>query len=292
MRILVTGSTGFIGRNVVEALGSSHEVLAPSHRELELLDEQAVREFLRQNRVEAVIHGAVTPGHRNAKDPRLQLFRNTRMFFSLARSSDLFRKMIFLSSGAAYDIRRSMVRIREEEFDSEVPLDEHGFSKYCCAKYSEKTDSIVELRLFGVFGKYEDYAIRFISNAICKVLFDLPLTLRRNRRFAYLYIKDLMPILDYFLVHEAGHRAYNVVPDDAVELLDLAGKIRELSGKDLPIRVNEPGLGPEYTGDNRRLRKEIPGVAFTPMEEALEELYGWYAEHRASIQRDCLLADK
>ena len=54
----------------------------------------------------------------------------------------------------------------------------------------------MELRLFGVFGRHEDYAIRFISNAICKTLFDLPITLRQNRTFSYLYVDDLGPIVE------------------------------------------------------------------------------------------------
>ncbi len=57
----------------------------------------------------------------------------------------------------------------------------------------------MELRLFGVFGPHEDYAIRFISNAICKALFGLPITLRQNRTFSYLFIDDLGPIVERFL---------------------------------------------------------------------------------------------
>ena len=39
----------------------------------------------------------------------------------------------------------------------------------------------VELRPFGVYGPGEDYAIRFISNACCKALLGMPVTLRRDR---------------------------------------------------------------------------------------------------------------
>jgi len=45
MRILITGGSGFIGRNLAEQLASTYEVLAPSSAELDLLKEQAVREY-------------------------------------------------------------------------------------------------------------------------------------------------------------------------------------------------------------------------------------------------------
>ena len=69
MRVLLTGGSGFIGRCVVEQLSSDVEVLAPTHAQLELTAASAVEAWLRRHRVEAVIHTAVRPGHRNAADP-------------------------------------------------------------------------------------------------------------------------------------------------------------------------------------------------------------------------------
>lgn len=292
MNILLTGGSGFIGRNIVEAFSGRHTVFAPASRELDLTDERAVAGFFSGNSIDVVIHSAVRPGHRNAKDPSNQLFVNTRMFFNLMRHSDRFGKMIFLGSGAVYDVRNPMVKVGEGYFDTHVPADEHGFSKYIIAKYAEKSENVVKLRLFGIFGRYEDYAIRFISNAICKTLFDLPITVRQNRRFDYLYVDDLIPVLEHFMRVDAGNTSYNVTPDSAVELLSVAEMVRERSGKDIPIVVGQPGLGPEYSGDNSRLRGEMPQIAFTPIVEAIDRLYGWYESNMAMIDREKLLVDK
>jgi GDP-L-fucose synthase len=292
MNLLLTGGSGFIGRNIVEAFSGRHTIVAPASRELDLTDERAVASFFTANSIDVVIHSAVRPGHRNASDPSGQLFVNTRMFFNLMRHSDRFGRMIFLGSGAVYDVRQPMVKVSEEYFDTHVPADEHGFSKYIIAKYAEKSENVVKLRLFGIFGRHEDYAIRFISNAICKSLFDLPITLRQNRRFDYLYVDDLMPVLEHFILNDAGHTSYNVTPDSAVELLDVAEMVRSRSGKDIPIIVGEQGLGPEYSGDNSRLRGEIPEIAFTPINEAIDRMYSWYEENIQMIDREKLLVDK
>lgn len=291
-RIFLTGGSGFIGRNIKEQLSDKYELLAPSHAELELLDEQAVESYLKKKQPDVVIHAAVRPGHRNAKNPTNQLDRNCRMFFNLMRRADKFGKIIYLSSGLVYDQRFYQPKMKEIYFDAHVPLDEAGFSKYIISKYIEKVENAVELRLFGIFGKYEDYAIRFISNMICKALFGLPLTMKQNRRFDYLFIDDLMPVLEYFINRNGKHRAYNVTPDSSVELLSLAKKIGNLSGEQLPIKVDQPGLGPEYSGDNLRLHSEIKGLSFTSVDEAVERLFKWYQAEQARLDKTCLLHDK
>lgn len=292
MRILLTGGSGFIGKNIIEVLGKNYDILAPGSRELDLSDEFAVEKFFQRNNIDIVIHSAVRPGHRNAKDPSNQLFVNTRMFFNIIRNAGRFQRLISLGSGAVYDIRKPMIKVTEEYFDTHVPADEHGFSKYIIAKHMEKLDNAVKLRVFGIFGRYEDYTIRFISNAICKTLCALPITIRQNRSFDYLYIDDLIPVLEHFIHKPAQHSAYNVTPDKAVDLYTIAELVRARSGKELPIIVSELGLGPEYSGDNGRLRSEIPGLNFTPLVEAVDRLYGWYEEHFREIDRERLLVDK
>lgn len=292
MKVWITGASGFIGRNLVERLAERFEVLAPGHAELDLLDEEAVASLLRENPVDAVVHCATKPGHRNAKDPTGLLDANTRMFHNIVRNDGTYGKLILLTSGAVYDQRFFAPKMPEHFFGTHIPVDETGYSKYLCARYAEGLDNVVELRPFGVFGQYEDWEIRFISNAICKTLFDLPVTLRQNRRFDYLYVDDLAEVVRHFLLAEDARGAYNVTPDEAVELKALAEMVVRISGKDLPVRIAQPGLGVEYSGDNRRLKDEMPGFPFTPLEHAVRSLYGWYAEHRHLIRRELLLVDK
>ena len=292
MNILIFGGSGFIGANLVEYLSLKHEVLAPTHAELDLLDEDAVKNYFDIHPVDIVIHSAVRPGHRNAKDPSHQLNHNTRMFFNIVRNAENFKKMIFLGSGLTYDMRYYRPKMKEEYFDTHVPVDEGGFSKYIISKYIEKVDNIIELRVFGIFGKYEDYAIRFISNAICKTLFDLPITIKQNRKFGYIFIDDLMPIIDHFLVNKGGYCCYNVTPDESVELKAIAESVLKISGKNIPINISQDGLGTEYSGDNTRLRKEIKHLFFINIDKAITNLFNWYSENRDSINKEVLLYDK
>jgi UDP-glucose 4-epimerase len=297
MRILLTGGGGFIGRNVREHLIREHEVLAPSHSELDLTDNRAVHAWFRAHEVDAVIHSAVRPGHRAARDPSGQLWTNLRMFFNIERNRDRFGRLVFLSSGAVYDTREPLVRAAEQELGLYVPEDEHGLSKYAIARFLEARGSqsrprFVELRLFGVFGPYEDYGIRFVSNAICRAICDLPITLRQDRLFSYLYIDDLMPVLDWALAGEPEYVAYNVSPDSPDSLQALGALVAARSGNGLPIVVGDPGSGKEYTADNSRLRGELPHMTFTPPDVAVDRLFDWYSGRRFEIDRSRLEIDR
>lgn len=292
MKLLVTGGSGFIGRNICEQLASKYEILAPSHNELDIIDSSAVDRFFADKQFDVVIHGAVKPGHRNAKDTTNLFYSNTRMYYNLARHHNRYKKMIVLGSGAIYDTGQSVHKVSEDYYSEQFPTDDHGFCKYVCARDIQRNDNIMELRLFGVFGKHEDYAIRFISNAICKTLFDLPISIKQNRKLDYLYIDDLMPVLEWFIQNEPTHKAYNVTPDHEVELRELAEMVREISGRDLPIIVHSGGMGLEYSGDNCRLKAELSELRFTPLRMAVEQLYQWYSDNRDKIVKDYLLVDK
>lgn len=291
--ILLTGGNGFIGKNVRESfLAEKYTILAPSSRELDLVDEQSVERWFDEHKVDYVIHSAVKPTHRNAKDHDNLTYCNTRMFFNLERFADRYEKMLVIGSGAIYDLRYYSAKMREEDAGKHIPSDEHGYCKYICEKVIEHSRNIYDLRVFGIYGKYEDYAIRFISNAVCKTLFDLPITIRQNRRFDYLYVNDLMPVLDWFLTNTPKHKAYNITPDNAVSLRELAETVKEISGKELPIEIAMEGMGLEYSGDNSRLKAEYSGFRTTPIGDGIRQLYDWYAANKDSLDRSLLLTDK
>lgn len=294
-KVLLTGGSGFIGRNVRESfLTGRYQLTCPSHKELDLSDTDSTDAWFSRHRFDAVIHAAVKPAHRNAPDLNDIFYTNNRIFFNLVRHADRCGRILNIGSGAIYDMRHYVPMMKEEYAGTHVPADEHGYNKYVCGKYMEVCrEDIVDLRIFGIFGKYEDYAIRFISNAICKTLFDLPVTLRQDRRFSYLYAPDLMPILAWFIEHEPRYRAYNITPDETASLAGLARMVVALSGKESPVNIAVSGEGLPYTGDNARLRAEMgDSLRFTPMTEAVRQLYGWYASVKSELDRNCLLYDK
>jgi len=291
MKVLVTGAGGFLGRNLAAGLSQQYDVFAPSHAELDLLDETAVRQYLEEHRFDAVVHAATVRANRRIGAPPALMQQNCRMFFNLARNPGTFGKLLFLSSGAVYDRRAPVARISETCFDCNVPSDAYGFSKYICAHHIAQSSNLYELRLFGIFGPYEDWEIRFLSNACCRAVHDLPVILKQNARFDYLDVADLAKITRWFLENRPRHQAYNVCTGRAIDLSALGRKVVHASGKNLSVVVRQPGLGDEYSGDNRRLLEELPGFQFRPMDDSINALYRWYLERKQEIDPERLHFD-
>lgn len=290
-KILLTGGSGFIGRNLKESyLKDKYELHAPTRAELDTADTASVNAYFAEHEFDAVLHGAVKPGHRNAPDHSQLFYTNVRMFENLARHSDRFGKFINFGSGAVYDVSWNNSGVTEDERFISLGTDEHSFCKYVVAKRIEALPGFIDLNIFGIFGKYEDYAIRFISNAICKSLFGLPITLRQNRRFSYLDVNDLPAILEGFIEKDVKHSSYNIVPDGFAELRSIAEYVAEKSGA--KIRVAAEGYGLDYYGSNARLRTEFPDVKFTPITESIDALYYWYLDHKSALNKELLLYDR
>ena len=274
--ILLTGGSGFIGRNILESyLSQKYDIVAPRHTEVDIADTESVDNFFKDKKFDVVLHTAVKPGHRAALDKSNLFYTNVRMFENLERNKDKFGKFINFGSGAVYDVSKNNSGVSENDIYKNMGVDEHSFTKYVVHKQIDNLPGFVDLNIFGIFGKYEDYSIRFISNAICKSLFNLPITLRQNRRFSYLYVNDLPKILDWFIENDTKYKSYNIVPDTHTDLADIAYAVSKVSGnKD--IKIANDGYGLDYYGSNARLKNEFKDVYFTPMETAIAELYDWY----------------
>lgn len=290
MKILITGGNGFIARNLLERLSDRYTVIAPNSKELNLLDSAKVFDFIRNERFSIIIHTATydaAPKH-STKDPTKVLENNLKMFFNIVRCKDYFDKIIYFGSGAEFGRENWIPMMKEDYFDQHVPTDQYGLSKYIMTKYTQLSSNIYNLRLFGVFGKYDDWRTRFISNACCYAVMDMPVRINQNVFFDFLYIDDLIKIVKWFINNKPQKNVYNICTGNVYDFKTIAEKIIEISGKKLEINIKTEGLGREYSGDNSLLLKELKDFEFIPIDESIKALYGWYESNKNIIERDKL----
>lgn len=269
MKLLITGTGGFVGRNLKEYLHAQYSDLkCPRSNELDLTDTVAVANYLMSNKFDVVIHCAVNIA---------SIEQNLRMYFNLERCSGHFGRMLSVGSGAEYDSRHYIPKMKEDYFGKHVPVDIYGLSKFVVAKDIESlARNIYNLRVFGIFGKYEDYRRRFISNNIFRVLSGLDISVNRNMRFDYLYVDDFCKLVDIFIQADPVRRSYNVCTGNSIDLMSIAEIIREVHGADVKICVKQEGMNTEYSGDNSLVSCEFGPFDFTPIRKAVEDLYRWY----------------
>lgn len=285
-KIMITGTSGFVGRNVKEYLESQegYQVFAPSSKELDCMDETAVREYLERNHFDFVLHFAVYgDGIDKTKDGTKILEYNLRMFLNFQKCSTLYGKMYYTGSGAEYDKRYDIISVKESDIGRTIPVDQYGLMKYTVGRMIEDSDNIYNLRLFGIFGKYEYYPKKFISNVCCKAVKGLPFSIRQDVYFDYLWIEDFIKMLNFFLDHEPRYHTYNMVSGEKISLREICKIVNQVSGKETPLYVCRGGFAKEYTASNERFMSECPGFQYTSKEDSIGKLYCWYKTREEEI---------
>ena len=303
MKILVVGRTGFVGKNVTEFFEkkNEYEVINVGSKDLNLLDETSVRKFFANNSFDIVINAAVyNPRVSGSADKEAEY--DLRMFHNIAMCNDSYGKMIYFGSGAEYDKRYPICSVKEEDlYNSDqsrcsglVPSTSYGFAKYKIGRDIDKDlygkGNIYNLRIFGLYGKYEYWKTTFISGACCKAMKNIPITIRKDVYFDYLYIDDFLKMLEGFInLDTPKYKTYNFTSGRRIRLTELAEIVNKVSDRNVPVIVCNEGLANEYTASNERIISELSFYEFESYEESINKLYNWYVSIDDQIDVESLL---
>lgn len=274
-RILLLGGTGFIGQNLAAAIKKDerYELFCPIRSELNLLDPGACKSYLQRVHPDFVIHSAVDITSAE---------RSLQSFFNIFNQRDLYGHLIQIGSGAEYDRRIAVPNVREVDFGKSVPTDSYGLAKYLIARELNAIGpgGATNFRLFGIFGRYEDFSRRFISNNIVRVLANMPISVGQDVVFDYIDVRDfadfllgVMPRLPFSDV------SYNFCSGRPRSLISIAQIIKEKMNVTQDIQIREINLGKAYTGSAVKLFSELGEYTFRPIEESIEGLIEFYRKN-------------
>lgn len=298
--IAIMGARGFVGKSLVNywtndfSKTEKYKVFPVTRDNFSLLDYKAVKNFLKENKIDIVIHCANEGGSRKTQDKTDVVKDNLQMFFNLEECITPEMKMINFGSGAQYNKFRDLKKIKESEIGQVLPEDDYGYSKYLMHKYIEKgaTKNIYNPIIFGLFGKYEDYSFRFISNSILKNILKMPIVINQNVIFDFLYINDFLKIIETILETDVQYKEFNITPNESIDLIKIVEIINEIGNYKSEIIVKNSGLNYQYTGDNSRLLKNIGEYRFFSYEESIKDLYEYYLKNIDKIDLEVIKKDE
>jgi len=230
MKVLVTGSNGFIGKNLHLALSEIEgvDVLTFDRDESPLLLEESV------NRADYIVHLA---GENRPADPRLFVEGNVDLTKSLCQLIQKSGRLIPLIYSSSLQVNDSKSQYAQSKRAAELVLEE--FSS------STKNPTLI-YRLANVFGKWIRPSYNSVVGTFChNIARDLPIQIHdENSSIQLIYIDDVvMDIISYIKSSWSGCIFGEVSPQYSITVGDLAKQLYEFKKSRSTLIIPRVGNG-------------------------------------------------
>ena len=136
-KILITGSSGFLGSRVAYYFRDKYELLLPTHGELNVSHEEAVKAYLEEHRPDVVIHCAALSNTGYCEQHREESHKvNVQGTVRIAKACKLTgAKLVFMSSDQVYNGTPLLGALKEE--DVLQPVNVYGQHKLECEQRAQ-----------------------------------------------------------------------------------------------------------------------------------------------------------
>lgn len=295
-KVLLTGATGFIGRNVVnELLSRGYIVFAPSNScslpetegliqiKLDLFDSNNLENFLEENKFEALIHLAWYTGAKcHSTDINLDW---TALSINLLKSFKKYggKKVLMAGSVSEYDFSYGYLK---EDLTPLKNLSLYGKCKASlyeiASTYSKQTDLDFKwARIFNLYGPSEKKS-RLMPAVICSMLNNEDVQVSTcTKTQDYLHVYDTSSaIVELFESNVQG--AVNISSGTPLKLKVAVEKIAELmefKGKILYGAIPTNFEDNFIVGCNERLTNEVGWTQKFDLENGLKQTIEWWRKN-------------
>ena len=304
-RILVTGGSGFLGRQVLAVLTERgyQDVVAPSHAEYELTNAEQVAACIDDVRPDAIVHLAAVVGGiaANQARPGDFFYQNLIMGAELmerARLADV-QKFVALGTICAYP-KFTAVPFHEEDLWSGYP--EETNAPYGLAKkmllvqaqayrqqFGFNAIYLLPTNLYGPGDNFDPKTSHVIPSLIRKCLeaidnreSSIVVWGTGNQTREFLYVRDCAEGIVAALERYDGSEPVNLGSGEELKVGDLARLVTQATGFAGEIRFDpsKPDGQPRRKLDTSRAEQLFGWKSTTPFTQGLRETVEWYRSVR------------
>lgn len=282
MKILITGSSGFVGKDLFEELKTSHEVAGIDRnksewadREIDLTNEKAVKTTIEEIKPDIIIHSAALTNVDYCEAHREEAYAinvgSTKHLVDIVRNTRV--KFIFISSDYVYEGDKGNF----DEKSPTRPINWYGQNKLDAERVIQTLKDYVILRTGVVFGwdtKGKNFFMQLYENQKNKKEMRVPIDQISNPT----YIELLEEIIARSIEKKLKGLFVSTGPE-SIGRYDFALKIADTFGFDksliIPIKTKELGQvakRPLNCGTNSKKLQDALGVKFPSLNESLLHL--------------------
>jgi nucleoside-diphosphate-sugar epimerase len=253
MKILITGGHGNISKIIKNNLLNFHDIDAPSHHELNMLNITELGNFIHASNYDIIIHTAILGGRRSKEDTSEMVYKNIMMMENILFFADKFKMIINLDSAAIYDRETNILNRQEDELFT-IPSDYYGFSKYMIYKRSLLHNNVYNFRIFNIFHVNEE-PDRFIKSCFLSKKNNAKITIYADKYFDFVSENDFISILKYYIdncnsLNQRLEKTFNICYKEKYKLSDIANIILQNNDN---INIVNNSLKNNYSGNGSRL---------------------------------------
>ena len=307
-KIYIAGHRGMVGSacwRAFEAKGYNN-LVGRTSKELDLRDQKAVDEFIREEQPVVIVDAAAKVGGILANDtyPYEFLMDNMLIQNNLIRSAHEYDvpKFIFLGSSCIYP--KLAPQPLKEEYLLTGPLEPtnewYAIAKISGVKliealrkqYNREYVSLMPTNLYGP-GDNFDLKSSHVLPAMIRKFYDAKENTNSNvvlwgsgspmREF--LHVDDLGNAVLFAIENELRHGLYNVGTGKDISIMDLANIVREITENNAEIiwDSTKPDGTPRKLMNTELLQKE--GWSYTiDLEKGIEETFNWFVENHSELR--------
>jgi nucleoside-diphosphate-sugar epimerase len=243
MRILLTGSNGYIASSLISFLQKDNELVKTSRQNLNLKNQKDVDLFFARNGFfDVVIHTAVEGGSRLKNDTSEILDNNLNYYYNLLKNKSNYNKFIHFGSGA-------------EIYNSNSY---YGLSKKVIRESIMHKKNFFNIRIFGVFDNNE-LPTRFIKKSINNYINKKPIEIHEDKKMDFFYMGDLISLVDFYLKCPDPPKEIDCSYNYSYTLKNIAEHINSLGDHKVDINCSEQ-KAENYVGQHTNLNISYKGL--------------------------------
>jgi nucleoside-diphosphate-sugar epimerase len=248
MKVLITGTNGYIGNLLQASLSSNYQVTKLSRKEADLTNFEQVKIFFSNKTFDIVIHCASKGGNRLIKDNWDVMDNNLLMYYNLLNFHTQFNKFIHFTSGA------------------ENRLDPYGLSKKIISKSIEDKKNFFNIKIFATFDENE-LSTRFIKSNLLRYKNKVPLLIHQDKKMDFFYSKDLIRLVEHYINNDNLPKTIDCTYQKTYTLREIATIINNIDNHKSEIIIDSPITGSPYCGIY------TPILPYTGLEKGIKEVY-------------------
>ncbi len=284
---MVTGSRGFIGRNVSKKFQNLVEYDVQINKTHNIFDKYAIAKFLKAEKPDVVIHLAANANPSvSIEYPPYDLETNITGTVDLLEccKDEGIEHFIYSSSAVVYGNPKSLP-IREDHPIN--PANPYGISKYAgelyCKYYEKLGLPVTILRFFNIYGENQSKGF-FIPDIIKKISSTksqkLPMRGSPNDSRDFLYVDDLASCVKKVVEKEPTGEIINVGGGKEHKILDVANLICKIMKKKKKLYYKKPikNSGSSFHADISHAQKILDWKPKTELKDGLKRTVSSYLE--------------